>query len=92
MVSIVKHDYPEEHRAVAEVLFPHVHEHTIMPEMEVIDPTTRHAAVNSLILFDLAKRAERHADPYYGLAEMYHAAEVSLARGDFHFMIKKSGA
>jgi hypothetical protein len=43
----------------------------------------QHAAVNSLILFDLAKRAERHADPHHGLADMYHAAEVSFARGDF---------
>ena len=89
MVTIVKNDYPEEHRAVVEVIFPHVHEHSITPDMEVIDLTTRHAAVNSLILFDLAKRAERHADPYYGMAEMYHAAEVSFARGDFHFMTKR---
>ena len=87
MVTIVKNDYPEEDRAVAEILFPHVHEHSIMPDMEVIDPATRHAAVNSLILFDLAKRAERLADPYHGLGDMYHAAEVSFARGDFHRMM-----
>jgi hypothetical protein len=81
MVTIVKNDYSQDHRAVAEVLFPHVHEHSIMPDMDVIDPATRNALVNSLILFDLAKRAERHADPYRGLAEMYHIAEVSFARG-----------
>jgi hypothetical protein len=88
IVIIVKSDHPEEHLTIAELLFAHVHDHSIMPDMEVIDPATRHAAVNSLILFDLAKRAERHADPYYGLADMYHAAEVSFARGDFHFMTK----
>jgi hypothetical protein len=86
-VTIAKNDYPEEYRAVAEALIPHFHEHSIMPDMEIIDPSTRQAAVNSVILFDLAKRAERHADPYYALAEMYHAAEVSFARGDFRHML-----
>jgi hypothetical protein len=77
MVTIVKNDYPEDHRAVAEL-------HSIMPDMDIIDPSNRNALVNCLILFDLAKRAERHADPYLGLAEMYHFAEVGFARGDFH--------
>jgi hypothetical protein len=83
MVAIVKNDYPEEYRPLAEQLFPHIHYHSILPDMEVIDPKTRHAAVNALILFDLAKRAERHGDPYAGLAEMYHIAEVAFARGDY---------
>jgi hypothetical protein len=83
-VTIVKNDYPEEYRAVAEVLSPHVHKHSIMPDMDVVDPSTRNALVNSVILFDLAKRAERQADPYRGLPVMYHMAEESFARGDFH--------
>jgi hypothetical protein len=57
--------------------------------MEVIDPATRAAAVNALIVYDLAKRAERHGDPYENLAAMYHLAEVSWARGDYELI--KSG-
>jgi hypothetical protein len=51
--------------------------------MEVIDPSNRSAAVNALIAYDLAKRAERCSDPYENLAEMYHAAELSWVRGEF---------
>jgi hypothetical protein len=56
---------------------------TILPDFDVIDPKNRSAAVNALILYDLAQRAERGADPYENLAEMYRAAEVSWVRGDF---------
>jgi hypothetical protein len=51
--------------------------------MDVIDPASRSAAVNALIAYDLAKRAERRGDPYENLAAMYHFAEVSWARGDY---------
>ena len=51
--------------------------------MEVVDPATRSAAVNALIVYDLAKRAERQGDPYKNLAAMYHIAEVSWAKGDY---------
>jgi hypothetical protein len=63
----------------------HGHPHSILPDREVIDPATRAAAVNALIVYDLAKRAERHADPYANLEAMYHLAEVSWAKGDFEF-------
>jgi hypothetical protein len=54
--------------------------------MEVIDPATRSAAVNALMVYDLAKRAERHGDPYENLEAMYHFAEVSWARGDYELI------
>jgi len=36
--------------------------------MDVIDPANRSAAVNAPIAYDLAKRSERHGDPYENLA------------------------
>jgi hypothetical protein len=48
--------------------------------MDIINPANRSAAVNTLILYDLAKRAERHGDPYENLEAMYHLAEMSWAR------------
>jgi hypothetical protein len=58
--------------------------------MDVIDPANRSAAVNALIIYDLAKRAERGGDPYMNLEAMYHFAEVSWARGDYNLI--KAGA
>jgi hypothetical protein len=56
--------------------------------MDVIDPANRSAAVNALIVYDLAKRAERYGDPYENLEAMYHLAEVSWARGDYELIRK----
>jgi Protein of unknown function (DUF3800) len=69
--------------AIAENIGRHGHPHSILPDMDVIDPANRSAAVNALIAYDLAKRAERHGDPYEDLEAMYHFAEVSWARGDY---------
>ena len=51
--------------------------------MDIIDLKNRAAAVNALIAYDLAKRAERHGDPYENLEAMYRIAEVSWAKGDY---------
>lgn len=75
--------------AIVESIARHGHPHSILPDMDVIDPANRSAAVNALIAYDLAKRAERHGDPYENLAAMYHFAEVSWARGDYA-LIKES--
>lgn len=83
MVAVVENDFPPEFEAIGEMIMRHVHPHSIMPDMEVIDPSNRSAAVNALILYDLAKRAERHGDPYEHLGEMYHRAELAWARGEF---------
>lgn len=50
--------------------------------MDIANPANRSAAVNALILYDLAKRAERHGDPYENLETMHNMAEVSWVRGD----------
>jgi hypothetical protein len=91
MVAIVANDFPPESRTVEEMITRHLHPHSIMPDMEVIDPSNRSAAVNALIVYDLAKRAERHGDPYEHLAEMYHQAELSWVRGEFKPFQKNSG-
>jgi hypothetical protein len=57
---------------------------SILPDMEVIDLSNRMAAVNNLILYDLAKRAERHCDPHENLEAMYRVAEVGWDNGDYH--------
>ncbi len=83
LVAIAANDFPPEFRPVAEMISRHVHPHSIMPDMEVVDPSNRSAAVNALIVYDLAKRAERHGNPYEGLTEMYRQAELAWVRGEF---------
>jgi hypothetical protein len=61
----------------------HLHPDTIWPDMELVDPTNRSAAVSALILYDLAKRAERGGNPYENLSAIYHLAEVEWAKGNF---------
>lgn len=82
---------PDDCNAIGESLGRHTHQHSIMPDYEVIDPRTRPAMVNALILFDLAKRAERHGDPFENLAEMYSAAEVSWVKGEFGQSTRRKG-
>jgi Protein of unknown function (DUF3800) len=72
--------------AIAESIGRHGHPHSILPDMDIINPANRSAAVNALIVYDLAKRAERHGDPYQNLEAMYHTAEVSWARGDYDIL------
>jgi hypothetical protein len=76
--------------AIADSLAEHGHPHSILPDQDIINPANRSAAVNALILYDLAKRAERHGDPYENLAAMYHIAEVSWARGDYDLMKERA--
>lgn len=74
---------PEGFDGVMESIQRHMLRDTILPDFDIIDLKQRSSAVNYLVLYDLALRAERKADPYTNLAEMYHAAEVSWAQGDF---------
>jgi hypothetical protein len=74
---------------IVESISRHGHPHSILPDMEVVDLTTRAAAVNALMVYDLAKRAERHGDPYENLEAMYRLAEVSWARGDFELIKRR---
>jgi hypothetical protein len=89
MAALAAKGFPDESRALSEMLFRHVHPHSIMPDMDIIDPSNRSAAVNALILYDLAKRAERHGDPYENLAEMYRVAEISWVRGESPFKAER---
>ena len=58
---------------------------SIFPDWDVIDLSQREAAVNYLVLYDLATRADRRANPLQGIDDLYHNAEVNWARGDFKF-------
>lgn len=73
---------------IVESIGRHGHGHSILPDMDAINPENRSAAVNALIVYDLAKRAERHSDPFENLELMYHMAEVSWARGDYEVIRK----
>jgi hypothetical protein len=79
-----------ECEAIAESISRHRHQESIVPDIDVIDLTNRNAAVNNLILYDLAKRAERHGDPYEDLEATYHIAEVSWASGHYHDFMQHS--
>jgi Protein of unknown function (DUF3800) len=87
-VACLANGAPEGFKATVERLHRHILPDTLLPDYALIDLAQRAPAVNYLMLFDLAQRAERGIDPYLNLAEMYHAAEVSWARGDFHALQK----
>jgi Protein of unknown function (DUF3800) len=74
---------------IVESISRHTHPHSIWPDTDVIDLSNRNAAVNNLILYDLAKRAERHGDPYENLEATYRIAEVSWASGHYHNLMKQ---
>ena len=83
MASIASNGFPAETREVGEMVIRHGNPHSLMPDLDLIDPKNRSAAVSALILYDLAQRAERGRDPHHGLAEMYHQAELAWVRGEF---------
>lgn len=68
---------------IAGALDPHQHPHSIMPDFKVVEPGTRQAAVNWLILFGLGERAKNGENPYLLLPELYVQAELSWDRGEF---------
>lgn len=68
---------------IAEALDAHQHPHSIMPDYRVVDPASREASVNWLILYGLGERAQRGEDPHFLLPELYAQAERSWDRGDF---------
>jgi hypothetical protein len=85
-IALFTNGLPSGCDAIVENINRHVHPHSILPDMDQIDPSTRAAAVNALLVYDLAKRAERHGDPYENLEAMFHFAEVSWARGDYELI------
>jgi hypothetical protein len=85
-VALFTNRLPPACDAIVDRIARHGHDHSILPDFEVINPANRSAAVNALMLYDLAKRAERHSNPYENLQAMYHLAEVSWARGDYNLL------
>jgi hypothetical protein len=84
VVGCLTNGPPEGFDDTMERLQRHILPDTILPDFDVVDLEQRAPAVNYLMLYDLAQRAERGQNPYANLAEMYHVAEVSWVRGDFH--------
>lgn len=58
-------------------------DNSIMPDLEIIDLEQRAPMINYVVMYELAKRAEEKADPYFGIEELYRLAEMAWARGDF---------
>ncbi len=56
---------------------------TILPDFDIIDFKKRAPAINSVVLYGLAQRAERGDDPHQNLAEIYQLAEASWDRKPF---------
>jgi hypothetical protein len=91
VVSAFSNGWPAGCEAIGESIARHAHPHSIMPDIDVVNPKNKPAMVNAFILYDMAKRAKRHGDPFEGLAAMYHAAEVGWARGDFNRLTNAGG-
>ena len=66
-------------------MYRHILPDTILPDMANVDLSQRAPAVNYLVLYDLAKRAEQGSEPNAGLSNLYEQAEISWARGNFKF-------
>lgn len=81
IVYIFSNESPPETQEIMEMLQSHMYAHSILPDLDVVDPATQPAAVNAFILYDMAKRAERRSDPYENLEKMYRMAELSWAKG-----------
>ena len=77
IVNIVLNDFPPIAQEISEVLMRHLHSDSVMPDLDIVDPSSRSAVVSAVILHDMAIRAERRADPYENLEEMYYQAELS---------------
>src|SRR5579864_8400421 len=83
-VARLTNGVPEGFADSIERMNHHILPDSILPDLEVMQQ--RILAVNYLMLYDLAQRAERGLDPYADLADMYRAAEVSWVREEFRPM------
>jgi hypothetical protein len=73
-------------QTVSARIYMHVHEESIMPDMEPIDLACDEAAINFFILEGLAQRADSGEDPLWLMDEMYEIARNTLPefrRGKF---------
>ncbi len=81
-VAVIAHKLPQGCDAIVESIARHAMDESILPDFDIVNPANREAAVNSIILYGLATRAERHANPYENLSALYRAAEFAWVRGD----------
>lgn len=81
--TILTRRFPPELMPLAHSIDRHRMLDCILPEFERVDPTKKGPLVSSLILYELAQRASRRADPLSGLAEMYALAEAAFDKGHF---------
>jgi len=81
-VAMIAHKLPQGCDAIVESIARHGMDESILPDFDIVNPANREAGINALILYGLATRAERHANPYENLAALYRAAEVAWARGE----------
>lgn len=72
-----------EFEQLSDRLEPLIHPESILPDKDVIDPETRSAMVNAVVLYGLATRAERSSNPSENLRTIYRLAESSWVRGEF---------
>jgi len=82
-VACLAKGIPKGLEEAAERIKQHMLKDTLLPDFDVIDFKKRTPAINSVVLYGLAQRAERGDDPHQNLAEIYHAAEVGWDRNPF---------
>src|ERR1700730_1159530 len=75
--------FPKGFDEIAERIWHHMLKDTMLPDFDIIDVKKRAPAINSIVLYGLAQRAERGDDPHQNLADIYRMAEVSWNRSPF---------
>jgi hypothetical protein len=82
-VACLIRGFPEGFDKTAERIKNHMLKDTMLPDFDIIDWKKRAPAINSIVLYGLAQRAERGDDPNQNLADIYRMAEVSWDRSPF---------
>jgi hypothetical protein len=82
-VSRLIRGFPKGFEETAERLRHHMLRDTMLPDFDIIDLKKRTPAINSIVLYGLAQRADRGDDPNQNLAVIYRMAEVSWNRSPF---------
>lgn len=83
-VAVVSEKIDDQDRAktFGAMLRPATLVDSIFPDFEMIDLNQRQPMVNYLVLYDLALRAEKNADPHEGLKDLFRVAEIEWVKGN----------
>jgi len=84
-VALASGRLPDGCQTIAESIVRHGMDESIMPDYDFVNPANRIAAVNAIILYGLATRAEAGSNPHLFLGEIYRQAEIAWAKGDIRF-------